>query len=800
MTRKKAIINNTFSNKTMKKFFFFLSAIALLGLASACVEQQEVNPNYNPETREVNANFVFNIATNSSPMTKQTAADVQATVTAAADFRGVDNATLLALELTNATKTALGSETTQIKKAYDLPTLLAANSLQGAGTANGVDKSRRVLELSIPTGVNNFMFWGKAIRGQKDADAIGQVDMTVSTNNLTGTEFSLTRRLATADETTLSHVEDIITSVLNNVIQNPTATVGQNTVYWQSYATYNENGGDGAKWTVRTTSIADPNVKASPLAEIVGGTFAKFINKKSAAVRAGSGQAVVRQIGDIVVSMASVAQATPTSAGETLAQAFARAWLTEVNKYFYITNPTGQTIPETFNDSNFETLIVADNADTGVKAFSNVTKDSETIRWRNAGDILEVLGKTNDVDVHTNYLRYFPTEFNVPVGLAQLGIHEVPNQNDNKGVYVYYPSQGSTGDVNVFDGNGTASNATKIMYPAELCYFGNSPIRVTDATVAEDEYPDGSGNGQGEWLNENSWTAKVFSTRAQMKAVVSSTRSVAMADNINYGTALMEYTVGFAHITDNQHLVDNTKAFFPDENNRLDLAPSALTNQLFYLTGILVGGQHKTVGWNYIAKANVNDNNDYIVYDKLTNPFTDKTFSKATPVPASGSSSANYVLLWDNYNAGLAVDAQDNVFVALEFVNNTGKDFWGEHNIIRKGGVFYIVGKLVPAQADASKEIAWPNAQNGDYYALPPYDADGKTVQAKRVFIQDFKTVVNFKIGPTSLQHAYVTVPDLRSAQMSLGLSVDLQWRQGLSFDVTLGQTTTNDGTGTAGN
>jgi hypothetical protein len=56
--------------------------------------------------------------------------------------------------------------------------------------------------------------------------------------------------------------------------------------------------------------------------------------------------------------------------------------------------------------------------------------------------------------------------------------------------------------------------------------------------------------------------------------------------------------------------------------------------------------------------------------------------------------------------------------------------------------------------------------------------------QIPRVFIQDFMTKVTFRIGHLSLQKAYVTVPDLRSSQMSLGLSVDIQWQNGFEYDI----------------
>ena len=54
--------------------------------------------------------------------------------------------------------------------------------------------------------------------------------------------------------------------------------------------------------------------------------------------------------------------------------------------------------------------------------------------------------------------------------------------------------------------------------------------------------------------------------------------------------------------------------------------------------------------------------------------------------------------------------------------------------------------------------------------------------------MQDHMTNVNFKIGQYSLQYAYLNIPDLRSSSVTLGLSVDLSWSQGISFgDVTIG-------------
>ena len=56
--------------------------------------------------------------------------------------------------------------------------------------------------------------------------------------------------------------------------------------------------------------------------------------------------------------------------------------------------------------------------------------------------------------------------------------------------------------------------------------------------------------------------------------------------------------------------------------------------------------------------------------------------------------------------------------------------------------------------------------------------------QINRVFVQDYTTTANFTIK--DLKKAYVTIPDLRASQLQLGLSVDLTWQSGLTFDVDL--------------
>jgi hypothetical protein len=49
--------------------------------------------------------------------------------------------------------------------------------------------------------------------------------------------------------------------------------------------------------------------------------------------------------------------------------------------------------------------------------------------------------------------------------------------------------------------------------------------------------------------------------------------------------------------------------------------------------------------------------------------------------------------------------------------------------------------------------------------------------------MQDYTTTANFTI--TDLKRAYSTIPDLRVAKLELGLSVDLVWSKGVTYDVT---------------
>ena len=348
-------------------------------------------------------------------------------------------------------------------------------------------------------------------------------------------------------------------------------------------------------------------------------------------------------------------------------------------------------------------------------------------------------------------LADFPVvNFTLPEGSAQLAYNATTNKFTHKTPGTSLLNKATTTDPEAYQ------------FPAELMYYCNSGVRTSNVEKSSSDYPNGVAN----WDNSSSWGTGWDGT-----SVISSTRATAMTKNVNYGVAMLKTTVGIKLATGITTLEDNRAALNTGETNQ-EFDPSAIN---FTWTGVIVGGQPASVDWQFLPVAS--STFDKLVYD---NRVTGLAAGTAVPTTVGAESSPNYTLLFDNY---VSTTPQNKVRVALQFVNN-GDDFWGRDNLIRKGQTFYLVAELDPA----SKTIAsWDS-----YYQVPPLDATGVSTKTTRVFVQDYMTVAKFKIvndGTTSsLQNAYVTIPDLRSSQLSFGLSVDLDWRPGLVFeDVLLG-------------
>lgn len=212
-------------------------------------------------------------------------------------------------------------------------------------------------------------------------------------------------------------------------------------------------------------------------------------------------------------------------------------------------------------------------------------------------------------------------------------------------------------------------------------------------------------------------------------SVTAATRTIALDDPIQYGVAKLESTVKL------------NAASLEDKNGTMVSVPNGFT-----VTGILVGGQPVKADWD--LKPSASDAMSYTIYDKSV-----VSGMKAT----TSASSKNYTLVLDNYQA-----TAQTVYVAIELKNDTNTDFQGVDGIVPAGGTFYLIGTLKPSEG------------KGTITGVDdPY-----------VFMQDYTTTANFTIS--SLKNAYNVIPDLRASQLQLGLAVDLTWKTGLSFDVSI--------------
>ena len=714
----------------MKRYFNFalVGAIALTGatMFTGCSGSDDAvaennNPNFNEKTNEVNVQFVLNVAANTGDNTTRQGA---ATVQKNNNFRGLKDAKLIALKTGNPAWLAPfdGSASTSMGvKTFELGTLYTSSQIPTPDAQNPGSRSNRILQLSLPTGMDAMLVYARAIQsGVTEEDGKVEMSVTAAPENTT---FTLQSRLG-ENATTYQHVLDLSVTIFNFImdarISNVAAGAGEEIKGYKNVAAIT-----GFTWrSLGDTKAAVDGLTGLP--EILGKDYYAITTLTDLTAvpattqtpneyRAGSSEAVRYLIYHIYTDCIGILGATATTDDEYAAQLLAKEIKGRIDNYFV--DPDNQT------SIAFKSVIA-----TGTGSLQNNLNTD-----LNIADFNTRFSGVTDV-----YMAGFPSSFGLPDGVALMTI-----DNDDNFTYAI------TNTTTLLDG---MTDVSKYMYPAELLYFDNSALRCNTASVPANEYPDGYNT----W-DADTWTGWTVGNPGGI--VSSSTRSVAVKNNINYGVAMLKTAV----VLDGTSFNDNRNAFTGEANQ-------ALTESQvggFKLTGVLVGGQNYQMGWNYLAKdPNTATNWNYVVYDnKIENNGT---------IPTTVGRE-NYTLLFDNYNFDTQANQRD-VLVALEFENN-GIAFYGEHNLIPVGGKFYLVGKL-ELSGNTINTNQWDQ-----YYPVPPYTNEGASQKITRIFIQDFMTSATFKIGANSLQKAFNTIPDLRSTQTSLGLSVNLEWKQGLVFD-----------------
>ena len=334
-------------------------------------------------------------------------------------------------------------------------------------------------------------------------------------------------------------------------------------------------------------------------------------------------------------------------------------------------------------------------------------------------------GTTYTTPVQTKIAEYFTVSGTGPYTLTWKVDNTFPNNIDLPDGAI-----GLSCTTNVFSfasvtvGGNPQPELNTYVKPASLFYTVNTPIHTSTAAQVTN------------YASKANW-ADVVALYNNDTEVKSNTRGVVLDNPIQYGVGRLKSQVVLANTTLNANDANG--------GNLVVAVPGAG----YPVTGILIGNQ-MDVQWNF--EPTTAAGTQYTIYD---------------PVQTGGAVKASTTASAANYTLALQTKKDEVIRVVVELVND-GDDFYGEANqLIPTGSKFYLA-----AQID-------PTATSG----VTGYDAANDAMN--RVFCQDVETVINFTVGTNSLKHAYNTIPDLRSPKMELGLSVDLTWNPGLTFDIT---------------
>lgn len=206
--------------------------------------------------------------------------------------------------------------------------------------------------------------------------------------------------------------------------------------------------------------------------------------------------------------------------------------------------------------------------------------------------------------------------------------------------------------------------------------------------------------------------------------VTATTQSVALVEPVKYAVGRFDVAAKFSASSINDNVGESIAVITAEDSITLD--------------GILIGGQ-KNADWQFAPLAS---SKEYTIYDASVTSTKLGTADIASKIMAQ--------------SLALPTKEGDNVNFALELTNNTDKAFTGIDGIVPAGAKFYLVGQLVPQEGKADN----------------------------KVFAQAYNTKANVTIS--SLAHAYNCIPDLKNPKLELGLSVNLEWTEGLVQDITI--------------
>ncbi len=370
------------------------------------------------------------------------------------------------------------------------------------------------------------------------------------------------------------------------------------------------------------------------------------------------------------------------------------------------------------------------------KNVSDLSFDTNTTEYNIKQDILNRIHSTDYVTLTDNKVTGligcddYPASYGLPDGSTAM-------QWVN-GTFEFKVLTQNTTEANIND-------ITRYAFPPELYYRTNSPLKAMDNVDMQQVYQKTVWGTTADVANSS--VLSYFKTGTD--AVTATSKSVVVVNPLQYavGHLQLNFRANAAVLKDYDDNKNGTQAHVPLKTGDVDNFP---------LTGIIVGSQRPV---DFEFKPVDEETEVRFSYDRIVNTNTGNTSYYLKNLTGEGNyeGSVNSLVL--------QTPDDEKVYLLLEFQNNSPEAFKGfDGGIIYPGCKFYLLG------------VAQPTAK-------PSGDDDRDDVE-KRVFTQDYTTVINMEV--TTFKNAYNTIPNILSDRLEIGVLLTLQWEPATPTNVQL--------------
>jgi len=261
--------------------------------------------------------------------------------------------------------------------------------------------------------------------------------------------------------------------------------------------------------------------------------------------------------------------------------------------------------------------------------------------------------------------------------------------------------------VPVPDDTGALLAAMDFCYMPPLYYFTNTILRTSTNSYIYEQFP------------QKTWE-QILRMYTAGYIVTYESRSVALESPLQFACGMLKVTLR----SSTPYLQDNDG----DPETRLTIS----SGTEFPLTGLVLGGQFRQrFDFTPVMETDMSTVfREYFLYDSHISEVYLKT--ETSPVFRTLS---------------LPTPKERDIYFALEFRNDSGRDFYGADGLVPKGCTFYLLGKLDPPPSESGLE---------------------------RALIADHSTTLTCTVS--SLENARLTIPRMGTPELVLGIQTQTTW------------------------